>query len=209
MAPRMPADDPSPRLEAAFRRIARDAMAGVPMLHPGLRVQAVGFERRDGHWLGALVTPWFLNLVLVPADAAERTPARPEGRVFKRFAAGDLAFLGNDEPEVGEFLSCSLFSPMSAFADQAAAVATARAALAMLHVPPPDAAPPPGCAAASATPPPGPAPAAGSPTAQRIATEAPPPSRRAFLLGRRDAAKPVLSSVEGANSAVRSTEGPW
>jgi [NiFe] hydrogenase assembly HybE family chaperone len=60
--------DPSPRLEAAFVRIQRDAMAGVPMLHPALRVQALGFARWEGHWLGALVTPWFLNLVLVPGE---------------------------------------------------------------------------------------------------------------------------------------------
>ena len=62
--------DPGPALEAAFLRIEREAMDGLPLLNKALRVQAVGFERWQGQWLGALVTPWFLNLVLVPGQAA-------------------------------------------------------------------------------------------------------------------------------------------
>ena len=60
--------DPSPLLEAAFARIEREQMAGVPILNPALRVQAVDFTRWQGQWLGALVTPWFLNLVLVGVE---------------------------------------------------------------------------------------------------------------------------------------------
>ena len=41
-------------------------MAGVPMLNPALRVQAVGFRHWQSHWLGVLVTPWFMNLMLLP-----------------------------------------------------------------------------------------------------------------------------------------------
>jgi [NiFe] hydrogenase assembly HybE family chaperone len=142
------ADDPSPRLEAAFLRIARERMAGLPLLNPALRVQAVGFERWQGHWLGALVTPWFLNLVLLPGDAASWRSAADGARLFRRFGAGDFAFLGGCEPEVGEFQSCSLCSPMADFADQASAVETARLALQMLHVEPPKPATGPGAAAA-------------------------------------------------------------
>ena len=134
MALRVHAGDPSPSLEAAFRRIERERMAGLPLLNPALRVQAVDLARWHGQWLGALVTPWFLNLVLVPGDAAGWRPAADGERVFHAFGAGDFAFLGNDEPEVGEFQSCSLVSPMAGFVDQASAATTARMALRMLHV---------------------------------------------------------------------------
>jgi len=131
---RLHRSDPGSALEASFRRIESERMAGVPLLNPALRVQAVDFTRWQQHWLGALVTPWFLNLVLVPGAAEGWRCAGNGERVFHRFGAGDFAFLGSEEPEIGEFQSCSLISPMADFADQASAVATARAALRMLHV---------------------------------------------------------------------------
>jgi len=166
--------DPSPLLEAAFVRIERDQMAGVPILNPALRVQAVDFTRWQGQWLGALVTPWFLNLVLVPGHAPGWHAASGERRVFHRFGAGDFAFLGGSEVEVGEFQSCSLVSPMAGFARQSDACATARAALRMLHVERPAAELVGACAADAA--------ASGSSCAAPAAARS---SRRTMLFGRR------------------------
>jgi len=50
-------------LEARFGDIAATRMRGVPVLHEGLAVQAVGFEAVDDGLVGVLVTPWFMNLV--------------------------------------------------------------------------------------------------------------------------------------------------
>jgi [NiFe] hydrogenase assembly HybE family chaperone len=194
MALRVHGTDPTALLEAAFRRIQRERMAGMPLLNPALRVQALGFERWQRHWLGAVVTPWFLNIVLLPGDAhAWRTAAEGE-RVFHRFGAGDFAFLGGCEPEVGEFQGCSLFSPMSGFADQSTACATARAALRMLHlerpaaelIGPSAASPCAQVAASAAAPLAGTssmAPPAGSPALASSADAT--PSRRVILFGGR------------------------
>jgi [NiFe] hydrogenase assembly HybE family chaperone len=160
-------------------------MAGLALLNPALRVQALGFERWQGHWLGALVTPWFLNIVLVPGDAGSWRPAGEGERVFHRFGAGDFAFLGGSEPELGEFQGCALISPMAGFDDQAGACATARAALRMLHVERPAAAllgPTTASSCATRTTPtsgvPAGAPASADPPSAR-------PSRRAMLFGGR------------------------
>jgi [NiFe] hydrogenase assembly HybE family chaperone len=118
---RLHVEDPSPLLEAAFRRIEAETMAGVPILNPALTVEAVGFTRWQDHWLGIVITPWFMNLVLVPGAAASWQSVAPGLRLFRNFPSGDFAFLGSDESEVGEFQSCSLFSPMGQFADQAGA----------------------------------------------------------------------------------------
>jgi [NiFe] hydrogenase assembly HybE family chaperone len=126
---RIHAEDPSPLLEAAFRRIEAGTMADVPILNPALRVQAVGFTRWQEHWLGIVITPWFMNLVLVPGAAESWQSVAPGQRLFRNFPSGDFAFLGSDEPEVGEFQSCSLFSPMAQFADQDGARDVAHAAL--------------------------------------------------------------------------------
>ena len=128
--------DPSSALEAAFRRIEVERMAGVGVLNPALAVEVVGFSRWQDYWLGVLVTPWFMNLVLVPASDAGWKQAAGGERIFHRFASGDYAFLGGQEPEAGEFQSCALFSPMDRFPDQESARAVAREALLALHAVP-------------------------------------------------------------------------
>lgn len=128
--------DPAPLLEAAFRRIETERMAGVAMLNPALHVQALGFACWRGHWLGTLITPWFMNLVLVPGREEGWQSVADGARIFRRFPAGDYAFLGGSEPELGEYQTCALFSPMDRFADQDSACAVAQAALPLLHTPP-------------------------------------------------------------------------
>jgi len=171
--PRIHAADPAPLLEAAFRRIETRDMAGVPMLNPALRVEAIGFTRWQGHWLGILITPWFMNLVIVPGEAASWRSVAPGKRRFLRFPSGDFAFLGSEEPEVGEFQCCSLFSPMAQFSDHDSARKVAFAALAALQLAPPPAAPGPANAAPQI---------AGKKTEQPSVLERP-MSKREFLGG--------------------------
>jgi len=130
---RIHAEDPSPLLEATFRRIEAETMADVPILNAALNVEAVGFARWLDHWLGIVITPWFMNLVLVPGAADTWQSVAPGQRLFRKFPSGDFAFLGSHEVEVGEFQSCSLFSPMGQFADQAGAREVALAALEALQ----------------------------------------------------------------------------
>lgn len=124
------------RLEAVFRDIAATRMQGVPLLHPGLQVQAVGFapEPEGSSALGVLVTPWFMNLMRLPLDAAE--PLGPGQVCSQRIGAHRLSFIGAHEAAFGPYAMCSLASPMFEFADQNAAVATAHEVLAQLRQPP-------------------------------------------------------------------------
>jgi [NiFe] hydrogenase assembly HybE family chaperone len=142
--PRIHSEDPAPLLEAAFRRILAQTMADVPIINPALHVEAVGFGRWQDHWLGIVITPWFMNLVLVPGAAETWQSVAPGLRLFRKFPSGDFAFLGSEEPEVGEFQSCSLFSPMAQFADQAGAREVALAALEALQSDPAAVPPAPG-----------------------------------------------------------------
>jgi [NiFe] hydrogenase assembly HybE family chaperone len=129
MAVRVFAQDPSSQVEQAFRRIETERMAGLPFCNPALRVEAVGFVLHDDQWLGALVTPWTLNLMLVPGSA-ETWISAPEGRrLMIGYSAGEFAFLGGEEEELGEYLACPLFASMAEFVDQETARLTARASL--------------------------------------------------------------------------------
>lgn len=133
-------------LEALFTHIAATRMVGIPILHPELRVEAVGFEPDgDDAAVGVLVTPWFMNLVWLPLDAAP-TPATLAQRATRERTVGRerFPFIGAHEDGFGAFEACSLFSPMGDFVDHDAAAATARAVLEELRKPPePPAAPPP------------------------------------------------------------------
>jgi len=119
--------DPSPRLNAAFREIAK-RMDGLGFTNPALEVEAVAFEPWDAHWLGVMVTPWFMNLVLLPRDRGlwQTLPVRAKRKL--RFPAGVYEFIGAEDPLIGEHQTCSLFSPMQDFEDHAAARMVARLA---------------------------------------------------------------------------------
>jgi [NiFe] hydrogenase assembly HybE family chaperone len=123
------APDPAPRLTRTFEMIARERMAGVPILNARLQVEAVGFRPWNGHWLGALVTPWFINLVVMPLDPAAWRSAPERENVPYPFPTGLFNFIAACEPGLGEYHACSLFSPVLEFPDQDSARATARVAL--------------------------------------------------------------------------------
>ncbi len=125
-------------LVAAFEAVARGPMAGLPVVHPALAVEAVGFaregERPDDapHRTGILVTPWFMSLVRLPVRREDRDDA--VGSASTHTVGGTrLEFIASHQPGVGRFETCSLFSPMAGFADQDTARAVAHAVLAQLR----------------------------------------------------------------------------
>lgn len=107
-------------------------MGDVPILNPALHVEAMRFTRWQDCWLGVLVTPWCMNLMLLPATPATWTRIAAHARLLYHFPAGDLGFLCGEQPELGEYHSCSLYSPMAQFPDQDSARAVATAALTAL-----------------------------------------------------------------------------
>lgn len=124
--------DPSAQVERAFTQILAERMQGLPFLNPALRVEAVGFRRWEGRWLGVLITPWFMNLVLLPDEEAAWRHVRYGDSLGYALPAGVFEFISAREPALGDYQSCSLFSPVFEFADQDGARATALAALAAL-----------------------------------------------------------------------------
>ncbi|PKO59067.1 MAG: [NiFe]-hydrogenase assembly, chaperone, HybE [Betaproteobacteria bacterium HGW-Betaproteobacteria-13] len=128
------AHDPAPELRACFAAIAAGPMAGLPLCNPALEVAAIGFRSWQGEWLGALLTPWSLSLVLIPGGGGLFRPLAADERQCWSFPSGEYAFLGNREPELGPYQMCSLYSPVFEFESQADAEAVAHAALDALFV---------------------------------------------------------------------------
>jgi [NiFe] hydrogenase assembly HybE family chaperone len=116
----MPAPDPSPRLTAAFRATA-PRMQGLDFVNPNVDVEAVGFAPWQGCWLGVMVTPWSMNLVLLPHEATSWQPLAAGAKRRYRFPAGVYEFVGAHDAALGEYQTCSLLSPLLQFDDHAAA----------------------------------------------------------------------------------------
>ena len=123
--------DPSPRLNEAFRAIAR-RMDGLNFVNPAIDVEAVAFAPWESHWLGAMVTPWCINLMLLPRDTSGWT-SLPQGRKLRyAFPAGEYEFISSRDDAVGEYQMCSLISPVLELPDHATARQVAELARAAL-----------------------------------------------------------------------------
>ena len=125
-------ENPASVLEDAFRAVCEKRMQGLPFINSALSVEAVDVEPWNGYWLGVLITPWFMNLMLLPDDDAAWPVLRPGEKCEQSFPAGVFEFIAGREDTLGEYLACSLFSPMFEFADQETARLTAAAAHAAL-----------------------------------------------------------------------------
>jgi [NiFe] hydrogenase assembly HybE family chaperone len=122
----------SERLAAVFTKIRTERMNDVPIVNPRLEVEVIGVQEWDGHWLALVVTPWFINLMLLPQTDEQAAAWRSLGigaEVQHRFPAGRFDFLVGEEDGIGRYQMCSLFSPVLEFQDQVAARIAGRAAL--------------------------------------------------------------------------------
>ena len=89
--------DPSARLNASFRDAA-ERMQGLAIVNPALEVEAVGFAPWQDHWLGVMVTPWFMNLVLLPRVRSRWQSIPVGGKRTLQFPAGVYEFIGAPTP---------------------------------------------------------------------------------------------------------------
>ncbi|MGI2259354.1 [NiFe]-hydrogenase assembly chaperone HybE [Shewanella sp. GXUN23E] len=122
-------------LEQVFIQILNTRMLDMPVINPGLQVQALGFRRYGDCWLGALITPWFINLVLLPTHQ-DWSCLGILSKHRHEFPSGRYEFVLGHEPQLGFFQSCSLFSPVFEFACQTGALDAAAAALSAMTSPP-------------------------------------------------------------------------
>ncbi len=119
----------STALETVFTRILQQRMQGLPVLNPALSVQVAGVYQFNEDWLGILITPWFMNLLLLPGADSPWCESKPGAKFDKALPYGIFEFTLAREEMLGIYAQCSLFSPMFEFTNQADALLAAQAAL--------------------------------------------------------------------------------
>lgn len=122
------------RLERRYKAIAAERMAGLPIMNLALDVRAAQVRAWQHQWITALVTPWFLNLVILPANPSAvhelgADTIKVGSKQVVALPGGNFEFIGSHDEELGAYAMCSLFSPVFEFADQETAAAAAEAAL--------------------------------------------------------------------------------
>jgi [NiFe] hydrogenase assembly HybE family chaperone len=105
-------------LEAVYRDTVQARMQGLPVYNPALRVEAHGFTPRDGHCSGVLITPWCMNLVLLPGEGDSWTGQAPGSRVEVAFPAATYSMILSLPTGIQPHLSLTLFTTVLDFPNQ-------------------------------------------------------------------------------------------
>jgi [NiFe] hydrogenase assembly HybE family chaperone len=124
-----------PKLVAEFREIWNAKMRDVPIVNRALHVEAVGFRAWEGRPVGVLVSPWFMNLILLPAPGEDWSGGVAGAKELIDFPSGTYEFIWNSRGALGPYKACSLFSPMTEFGSQLQATDCARAVMVGLFDP--------------------------------------------------------------------------
>ncbi len=121
-------ENPSEKLEIRFRQIQK-TMSSLPIYHPKVRVQAVDFSPWKYFWLGIMVTPWSINLILFPGDRSHWKSVPKGKKLHYKFSAGIFDFISVHDQSLGEYQMCSMLSPLSEITDHEMAILVAKSIL--------------------------------------------------------------------------------
>ena len=114
------------RLLQAYLDVDR-RMRALPVYNSHLEVQIIGLQAWEESLLCIAVTPWCMNILLLPA--ADAVPRLEGTSRDVDFPSGSYSFIAGQLEGIGPVESCSLFSPMEQFDDPVVAGQVARHAL--------------------------------------------------------------------------------
>ncbi|KAA3649224.1 MAG: [NiFe]-hydrogenase assembly, chaperone, HybE [Proteobacteria bacterium] len=124
------ATSPQDAVQAHFDTVWRTAMQGLPFVNDALQVRALRFERIDGDWLGGLVTPWCVQLMLLPGGGTLWADVSAGTRSAVALPVGMLPFIADSsDGTLQAFQYFPLVNSVSGLPDMASAEAVVLDAL--------------------------------------------------------------------------------
>lgn len=128
-------ENPQTFLETHFKSVHKDEMDDLKLCNKNVHVEGIGFHLHDNHWIGIMITPWFLNLMIIP-QSGQPWPELTEGRgkdIVLEFPCGNLKFAPRIDPVIGSHLCCLLASPLNDYKTHDEVVSIAHQVLADLQ----------------------------------------------------------------------------
>jgi len=107
-------------LAARFSDIHTQRMQGLPFVNDNLNVETIGFREFQEFEIGVLITPWFMNLVLLPGADVAKGIAQGH-KINACFPSEEIEFTAAQDEELGLYFSAVLFSTVADIPDQATA----------------------------------------------------------------------------------------
>lgn len=125
--------NPSAPLETAFQAIADGEMQDLPFFQPQIPVRACGFQLFEQQWVGTILTPWMLSLLVLPGPEQVWQPHAVGDKLALSLPCGSVRFIVGEIAGCGQYLACSLMSPLDRHlgAEQALALAQQSARMAL------------------------------------------------------------------------------
>lgn len=118
-----------------FETIYVEHMQNLPVVNKALQVEAVGFHAYHGDQLGVLITPWFMNLILLPG--VDSWSGSKQGDTASiDFPSRRIDFAVAHDKMLGTYLSAVAFRGVVELADQSTARKLALEVLSDLMKPP-------------------------------------------------------------------------
>ncbi|QTF10707.1 hydrogenase-2 assembly chaperone [Brenneria izadpanahii] len=102
---------PSAWLETMFSEIAREKMRMLPFYREAIPVKACGFTLFEQQWIGCLLTPWMMSLLVLPGPQQDWPVRKLADRLALSLPCGNVTFIVG-EMAGKQYLSCSLMSPI-------------------------------------------------------------------------------------------------
>ena len=113
-------------VEHTFNKIHRENMQGIPILNSRINVQALGFQHYQGRIIGIIITPWLMNVILLPSEDEDWSNLALGHKESHSFPSKTYRFLANEIDGIGFCQTHSLYSPMNEFANHEHAVRAAQ-----------------------------------------------------------------------------------
>ncbi|TQI80101.1 Tat proofreading chaperone HybE [Serratia fonticola] len=127
--------NPARQLEVAFNAIAAGDIHHLPFFQPQIPVRACGFQLFEHQWIGCLLTPWMLSLLVLPGPDQVWQQRAVGEKLALILPCGNVCFTVGHVEGCGQYLASSLMSPLDQHlgAEQAVTLAenTARMALSL------------------------------------------------------------------------------
>ena len=112
------------------------AMRDLPIYNDKVAIEAIGFRMSDeAELLGVVLTPWFMNLIMLPVEPAPMDMAAVGRTVSVELPAGERAFVIGGDEVIGLYKAHSLHSPVLNFTLPGQARAEAQRMLSLLMTP--------------------------------------------------------------------------
>jgi [NiFe] hydrogenase assembly HybE family chaperone len=129
--------NPQTSVQKVYSQVLETDMQHMAFCQLSLPVYATPFVHYQNQWLGVLLTPWMLSILILPGPNECWPPRQLADKLGLEFGAGreskHYTFIVNQHPQLGQYLACSLMSPVKGIGDAESGIALAKDILNQLN----------------------------------------------------------------------------